>query len=243
MESFHGATFDLLGIQPRVRTIAVEEIESAERSLGTRLPASVWEWYSYDGALAILAEHSNADPPVPLSEFELTESMVGRLIPIRHENQGVCTWAILLDGSEDPPVYVDDDSNGTGWQRLAPKFSTYVWTCVWDYHVVLGQPALVQAQNGPITAQALQSLGAVFVEQPRTFGWPGSVQYRFAGSQHGVLIWSTTDESADWFVGAADVRSLHAALRVVWDLDGVGKAFYECCEMAGEVLRKLQAGA
>ena len=177
--------------------------------------------------MPVLATHSNEDPPIPVREFSLDESTAGPLIPIRWENQGVCTWAILLDGSDDPPVMVDVDSDGTAWQPLAQKFSTYVYTCVWDYRIVMRQPALVQAQNGPLSPQALRALQGLFEERPRTSGWPGSAQYRFAGTQHGVLIWSTEDQQADWFVGAADVTSLESALRLVWDLDGVGESFYD----------------
>ncbi len=70
--------------------------------LGIRLPASVREWYSYRNALPVLAAHSNEDSPIPVQEIAVLETAAGRLIPIRRENQGVCTWAILLDGSEDP---------------------------------------------------------------------------------------------------------------------------------------------
>lgn len=242
MVSFHRATFELLGDLPRSSTAALGDLEKTERRLGMRLPASVREWYLYDDALLILALHSNDDPPIPVEEFSLTESMAGRLIPIRRENQGVCTWAVLLDGSDDPPVVVDVDSNGTAWQPLAEKFSTYVYTCVWDYHVVLRRPALVQAQNAPLSPQALHTLQGLFGERPRTFGWPGCAQHRFAGDQHGILIWATKDQQADWFVGAADAISLESALRLVWDLDAVGEAFYDCSETAKVILAKLKAG-
>ena len=241
MESFQRATFELLGTQPRTSTAALSELERAEQRLGMRLPPSVRDWYSHDGALAILRLHSNDDPPIPVEEFSLTESPAGRLMPIRWENQGVCTWAILLDGSEDPPVLVDVDSDGTVWQPLAEKFSTYVYTCVWDYHVVLRRPALVQAQNRPLSPQALQALQGLFHEEPRTFGWPGSAQYRFDGGQHGILIWSTEDEQADWFVGAADANSLESALRQVWNLDRVGESFYDCSRIAKVILTKLKS--
>lgn len=149
MAPFHSPTFELLGTRPRISAAAVGELEKTERRLKMRLPASVREWYSYEDALSILASHSNADPPIPVAEFAGVESPVGRLIPIRWENQGVCTWAILLDGSDDPPVWVDVDSEGNVWQRLAQNFSTYVHTCVWDYQVVLRRPALVQAAERP----------------------------------------------------------------------------------------------
>lgn len=239
MSSFHDATFELLGTRPRISTAALGELDATERSLGVRLPPAVREWYSYEGALAILAIHSNDDPPIPVAEFALDESTDGRLIPIRWENQGVCTWAILLDGSDDPPVLVDVDSEGTEWRPQAPRFSTYVYACVWDYQVVLRRPGLVAAQNGPISPQALRALASLFDEQPRTSGWPGDAQYRFAGRRHGVLIRSSEGQ-ADWFVGADDGPSLEAALRLVWDLDGVGRSSYDCSEIGREVLARLR---
>ena len=48
-----------------------------------RLPLSVRERYSYNGALPILAAHSNDDPPIPVQEFSLTESKAGRLPAMR----------------------------------------------------------------------------------------------------------------------------------------------------------------
>ncbi len=190
--------------------------------------------------VSILAEHSNHDPPITVEEFSLQESPVGRLLPVRWENQGVCTWAVLLDGSDDPPVFVDVDSGGTSWQLSAPRFSTYVYTCVWDYRVVLGRPALVQAQNGPVSARTLETLAASLDEQPRTTGWPGNAQYRYAGDRHGILVWSTEGKAADWFVGASDAASLESALRDVWSLDGVGESFYDGSAIAKEVLASLR---
>jgi hypothetical protein len=183
-------------------------------------------------------EHSNRDPPIPVAEFSLTESPLGPLIPIRCENQGVCTWAILLDGSNDPPVFVDVDSDGTQWRLHAQNFSTYVYTCVWDYRLVFKQPALVQAQNGPISDLSLKALADLFDRRPKTFAWPGSVQYRFRGNNSAVLIWSTDGESADWFLGAPDRNPLESALRIVWKLDEVGKSFYPCSDIAKDVLAK-----
>ena len=59
---------------------------------------------------------------------------------------------------------------------------------------------------------------------------------------HGT-VWSTEAQSADWFVGAADAASLESALCIVWDIDEVGKSFYDCSENAKGVLAKLEANA
>jgi hypothetical protein len=126
MMFFHDATAEYLAIRPRITMAALGELARTQRRLGIDLPASMCEWYSYDCALSVLFENSNGDPPIPVAEFFVSESAVGPLIPIRRENQGVCTWAILLDGSNDPPVYVDVDSVGTEWRLHAKSFSV-VW--------------------------------------------------------------------------------------------------------------------
>jgi hypothetical protein len=124
----------------------------------------------------------------------------------------------------------------------APTFSAYVYSCVWDYSVVMDQPALVQAQNEPLSAEAVGELRRHFSEQPPTFGWPGSAQRRFADDQCAILIWAGEGQ-ADWFMGARDAKSLEQALRIVWTLDGVGPAFYDCTELGKAALDGMRTGA
>ena len=123
MAGYHTATFRLLGTEPEVSAKAVSQVEDAERRLGFRLPASVREWYCNREAIEILAKYSNQDRPIPLSECAAQKWNSLHLLPFKHENQGVCTWSILLDGSDDPPVYVDMDSDGADLNMLSPTFS------------------------------------------------------------------------------------------------------------------------
>src|ERR1017187_8768301 len=183
MTAFHTATFRLLASEPQVSPAALSQVEEAERRLGFRLPASVREWYSNEEAIDILMKYSNQDPPIPLAKFAVTEWNAHRLLPFKYENQGVCTWSILLDGSGDPPVYVDVDSDGAQWNMQAPTFSAYIYSCVWDYVFVLDQRALVQAQNAPLSPDAIDQLRARFSEQPATFGWPGRSEERRVGKE------------------------------------------------------------
>ena len=239
MTSFHWATFRLLRSEPHVSSAARSHIENAEHRLGFRLPASVREWYCNEEAIDVLAKYSNQDPPIPLEEFAVTEWKSLRLLPFKYENQGVCTWSVSIDGSDDPPVYVDVDTDGAEWTLQAPTFSAYIHACVWDYVFVFDQPGLVQAQNEPLTVEALGQLQELFTEQPPTFGWPGSTQHRIAGKGQAILIWAA-DDQADWFVGARDARALESALRAVWDLDGVGQRFYDCSETGKAVLNRIK---
>src|SRR5262245_55923785 len=149
MTSFHSATYRLLRTEPRLTSAARSNVETAERRLGFQLPASVREWYCDDESISILAKYSNQDPPIPLERIAVIDLNSQRLLPFKNENQGVCTWSISLDGSDDPPVYVDVDTGGRQWNMVVPTFSAYVYSCVWDYSVVIDQPALAQAQNEP----------------------------------------------------------------------------------------------
>jgi len=210
--------------------------------LGIRLPPSVRDWYCNEEAIDILAKYSNQDPPIPLEKFAVTEWNSLRLLPFKYENQGVCTWSILLDGSDDPPVYVDVDSDGKQWNMQATTFSAYVYACVWDYASVMDQPALVQAQNEPLSEEAVGELRRQFSQHPPTFGWPGSTQHRFAGKECAILIWAAEGQ-ADWFVGAREAKSLETALRAVWNVDNVGLALYDCSDIGKAVLEKIRGGA
>jgi len=187
-------------------------------------------------------EHSNADHPIPPRQFALMEWRSQTLLPFRHENQYVCTWAVVLDGSEDPPVYVDVDSGGREWRMAASKFSEHVYSCVWDYRLVLGQPALVEAQNAALTPAAIERLRASFTEELRTYGWPGNAQYRFARERQAVLIWAG-EHQADWFIAAPDEAALESVLRMVWTVDDVGDSLYDCSPIGKAVLSKLRREA
>jgi hypothetical protein len=122
MTAFHTATFRLLRTEPHVSPAAVSWVEDAERRLGCRLPASVREWYCNAKAIDILSRYSNQDPPIALKKFAVIEWESLRLLPFKYENQGVCTWSISLDGSDDPPVYVDVDSDGKQWNCRRQHF-------------------------------------------------------------------------------------------------------------------------
>lgn len=238
-QSYHIAAFRLLGTEPQISDAAIAAVEKAEKQLDFKLPASARDWYIRNRAVQTLFEHSNHDPPILPEEFASIEWHPHRLLPFRYENQGVCTWAICLDGSEDPPVYVDVDSGGKEWQLLAPTFSSYVYTCVWDYRMIFKQPGVVQAQNSPLSDSALNVLKSRFRQEVETHGWPGDTQYRFANDHGAILIWSGADQ-ADWYVAAPNAERLEVALREVWQLDGVGESLYKISEVGKVVLDRLR---
>ncbi|HEV2328943.1 MAG TPA: hypothetical protein VGY56_09175, partial [Verrucomicrobiae bacterium] len=87
--SFHSATFRLLNFEPEISRPAQQAVMNSETRLGVQFPRSIRDWYYQDGAIQILAEHSNADPPEAVESLEIFEWQSRRLLPIRYENQGV----------------------------------------------------------------------------------------------------------------------------------------------------------
>jgi len=107
---------------------SVEEILSAERRLGRRLPAAVREFYYLMGNRLEIGSHQDRFLPVD----ELLGNEWGPLT-FRVENQQVCIWTISGGESQDPPVWCDDEfeeiteRRRRRWrQRECDQFSEFV---------------------------------------------------------------------------------------------------------------------
>lgn len=233
--SYHSATFELLGFEPEHCAHATKLVAEAEARLGFGLPESVRDWYCRRRAIELMEENSNSDHPISLERFRTFSWQAHRLLPFRIENQGVCTWAFLLDRSDDPPVYVDVESNGKQWHLAAPSFSQFLSSCVWDYTRVFLQPGLLQAQNRPLSDPALTFLRRHFSERAATFAWPGHTQYRFCDSKGAILIWASEDQS-DWFIASSDTKGLEAILNAIWTVDELADSLYSTSEFGEAVL-------
>lgn len=233
--SFHAKTLKLLGLAPVTSPSAVAELDAIERRIGRRLPLSVREWYSRDDACELLDRYSNGDPPLDPREFGIPREdthgagphdlLASNLIVFRYENQAVCVWAFELDGSEDPPVYVDVETQFRCWTKCTPTFSDHLHCWMWDYTLVLTVDLLVAAVNPPLSQTALDFLRANFDVGPATFGWPGHTQFRFSREKQRVLVWAAEDQ-ADWWLAADDQESLRQLVRTVSDWDQVGRSLY-----------------
>ena len=167
---YHANTLTLLNVAPAVSRGAAADLDAGEARLGRQLPASVRDWYTLEGACGLLRQYSNDDWPLEIREFGLPRKdthgrgphdlLARGLVVFRYENQGVCVWAFGLDGTDDPPVYVDFDSQFRTWTKCAPTFSEHLYAWMWDYTLVLTKDLLVQAQNRPASGTALSFLRA-----------------------------------------------------------------------------------
>lgn len=223
---FHDKAVALLRSPINPSADAVNQVEARERALGIRLPASLREWYSLEGASVLLAG-AGPDNPVPIAELgvpinsdapKAVDLLAAGILAIMWEEQAVCLWAVRLDGSEDPPVVVAVDPWETSewgvsifapqptWMPCADHFSTFVYCWLWDHlRGPLGgaEGASMGCQAVAFDPALIAKIGAQFTELPRTFGWPGKTAYRFFGQGVSLLIWEGDEGGADWFVHAA----------------------------------------
>lgn len=242
---FHAKTLKLLNVAPVISAIAISRLDDVETRIGRRLPSSVREWYSLPDACKLLRQYSNDDWPLEVAEFGVPRNdtlgggphdlLARGMIVFRYENQGVCVWAFGLDGSDDPPVYVDFDSQFKTWTKCAPTFSEHLYAWMWDYATVLTKDLLIQAQNRPLSETALGFLKENLEVGPETYGWPGRTQYRFSSGDQRILIWASEDQ-ADWWLTADDEDSLGQLSQNVWQCDEVGQQFWSNSERAAPLL-------
>jgi hypothetical protein len=203
------------------------DLVTVERKFGLLFPASVREWYSMRYATGILARYSNDDTALAAPEFAIADCrwwgkepadlLPGPAIEFLIENQGVCIWAILLDGSADPPVVVRQNEEDEGWIKCADSFSTFVFTRCWDFQPWTEHWPMLAAQESPLSEGDLSFLRQTFQEGPTTYGlqgMPTAVSYRFE-SPHGRILASTWSsrhvDQTDWYLAAktrSNLRSL-----------------------------------
>jgi hypothetical protein len=136
-------------------------IEECEHRTGRRLPEAVRQWYLVDGVVALRDDpqlpqdeqdhlwydYSNADHPEPLEV--VLRQFAGELeepnrVRVLVENQSVCSWYVELDGSEDPPVIVDESYDYRPeapeglevqeWVKVADHFSGFVFDWIAGFY-------------------------------------------------------------------------------------------------------------
>jgi hypothetical protein len=213
---YHQATLELLHEHPYISEVAVEDLDRLQRKRNIKLPASVREWYSLQQAVAWLDEYSNDDYAVPIDQLgeveryweaghwhEIDLAQQG-LFPILAENQYVCTWAIQLNGTDDPPVVVSFENTMpfAKWEPYAESFSTFVYTRVWDYQVIFSDATLWG--NALFFPDELHFLQTHFTAEPQTFTYPTPVTYRCSKGTQRVLLWCDgVQMPPQWFLSAA----------------------------------------
>jgi hypothetical protein len=227
---------------------AAQAVQQRELKLGITFPAAVREWYSIDDAIGLLAAYSNDDRPIKLNELGaplddwygggLRDLASEGLLLFLQENQGVCNWAVKLDGTPDPPVVVEVDTAPEAiWLPCADHFSTFIWCQIWDRSF---REVGVAAQETELSRSDLAFLKSHFRELPTTNRWPGNANYRFGNECGAILIWHGGG-GADWFAWSRTTSGLEALLRSIWHCGELSRTFYEVEGRADAILKKLRS--
>lgn len=248
MLRFHTAAIGLLPSRSKFSPANADALAERERSIEKVFPASVREWYCQDRSVDLLREYSNCDQPVPIERLGApTENwyeagprdfLLDDLLWFMTENQGVCNWAVKLDGSDDPPVVVEVDSSPKEvWRPLASSFSEFIYCQIWDH-----PPNFVQcsAQELDLTAHDRRYLQSNFIAGPSTSGWPGSVNLRFNSAHGRILIWYADDHSADWFLSARDEEEMVRLIGSVWNCGNLPSTLYANGRIAEHALSRVR---
>jgi hypothetical protein len=172
----------------------------------------------------------------PAKPHQLDEFIRAGLLVVMIENQGVCTWAVKLDGADDPPVVVEVDSRRSAsspsevrWEPCAVSFSTFMYCRAWD-HGLNGKLVMAFAQDKALAPSDLEFLHSHFSEGPRTHGHAGATNYRFFTDSSAILIWDQEDYerggAADWWLVASSEEALRDLLHTVWHCGSLNETLY-----------------
>jgi hypothetical protein len=247
---YHRDAAHLLPKVPQFSQSAANTIREREHELGTAFPDSVREWYSLDRAVSVIQRYSN-DDWIPIKQLDVPfkdwygagpkNFVAENLLLFLHENQGVCNWAIKLDGTPDPAVVVEvDTAPNAVWLPCADRFSTFIWCQIWDH--LSTNLVGVAAQEIELSSTDLEFLMSNFDQLPTTKGWPGHNNHRFKNRYGTILIWDDEYRGVDWFVSARSHSDLATLLCSIWHCGGLSQSLYDIHGDAADVLDQMRGG-
>lgn len=224
MLQYHDKSFENLNEKPRVRADRDDVLSKIESRIRRPLPPSLREWYSLESACRFIGDH------IPLcelggpleSESRPCDLVKSDLLPIVVHSEGFGIWAVVLDGSDDPPVLVDPDAHLKSWFRYADHFSQFVLARVFD-QLLLGE-LMAQAEL-TVPDTALGYMREHFRPQVTTTGWGYEYQHRFEDEGIRIRIDASEGEGLWWLAARSEshFRSLFDRLRRI---DGLVRKMY-----------------
>jgi len=128
-----------------------------------------------------------------------------------------------MNGSDDPPVYLNIDPKRVKWVLCCEAFSTFIFTRVFDFRYWCDTDLWISGSGNPVNSETLKLIRDDLVEQPKTYGFPGDVQYRFARNDQRIIIWDSPQQAywhftADTIASVVDIFEKYKHL-LIWHTD------------------------
>lgn len=212
---YHQATFDLIREKPIFSPKASEVLDRLEQNRGIILPAAVREWYSLEGAVEILNRFPSCGNARKVEElgaintywsnkkqYEVDLLQQG-LLWIMRELQGICSWSIQLDGSDNPPVLVSFNDTFADWDLYIETFSSFTYICAWD-KLLVGEDQLFGWKRDSLLPSERTFFQKHFQEGPRSYNFPEEITYRYYSGSQRILIHNGKDQSGFYFYAPDD---------------------------------------
>ena len=107
---------------------------------------------------------------------------------------------------------------------LCRNVSTFVYTCVWDSLVINPEDQILGCKEFSLPTE-LDFLHERFEEGPRTYTFPGVVNYRFFSGNQRILI-QAAERQASWYFAADSEEALKQVVEQVLQCETVKRDFY-----------------
>jgi hypothetical protein len=241
---YHAAAArEFYGTDQRSRVTSAAQVRALARRIGRPLPAALREWIAYFGDLGLC---SGQDRAISLDQLgapitggrDIRIDYVPRgYLPLMRENQGCCLWALVLDGSDDPPVVQSENwhKETPDWQPVADRFSNFTHARVWSQACAFRSPFWWMSLEGDFGPRMQAYLRARYREGPTTTDWPCGVHHHF--ERGGAYLWVMDSQ---WMAGAVEEQALEELTRDVWWLVRGNLEAWEQ-HTVGPMLRQLRA--
>lgn len=234
---YHHAIFDLMGIEPVISPAAQAIIAEREKLCGITFPASVKEYFSLEGAAEIFENQASPDYLVQLKELGNPEEVAEGYLKVAYENQGAVVWFVRLNGSDDPPVFHDNNEyfatlgltgktqkfSEIDWQFNSATFTEFIYE-MFSFHHFTGYYTglrLAALDDSPDEAM-LNHLRSLYKEGPHSDLCKTNLQQakvdRFY-TRHGLIRityrWNDITK-AEWVFDADSPEVLEEFVKSVW---------------------------
>jgi len=265
---YHQSAFELIGKVPIFSEDANAVLDQLEQRYEFRFPASLREWYSIHNILEMFFKYSWGDPV----EFVQVEKLIpkkiadenasarryrdARLIVFKTALESDCQWAILLDGSDDPPVLFEDDTAPPSWEPIASSFSEWCYSEIrfwlddpnemrdWQFQRESEQSRVWRHQHSSwlltaydsVSNRDLDLLRQHFQQGPLTR--PSEARFFFqsaTGDQQLVL------DDNRWFLWAQTEESLLQLTNFVWSCGNLAEKLHDVGDHYTDIPQRLRA--